>query len=76
MYASLEISFTLYELSLPNFLGPYYCSVGAGKALGRDIPEALYRACMYAGVKICGSNAEVMPSQVRIYLINVIIIII
>ncbi|CAH8467126.1 unnamed protein product [Heterobilharzia americana] len=43
--------------------GPYYCSVGAGKALGRDIPEALYRACMYAGVKICGSNAEVMPSQ-------------
>lgn len=43
--------------------GPYYCSVGAGRALGRDIIEAHYRACLYAGVKICGVNAEVMPSQ-------------
>lgn len=43
--------------------GPYYCSVGAGKALGRDILEAHYRACLYAGVEICGTNAEVMPSQ-------------
>ncbi|KER22164.1 hypothetical protein T265_14929, partial [Opisthorchis viverrini] len=42
---------------------PYYCSVGTGKAYGRDIPEAHYRACMYAGVKIAGTNAEVMPSQ-------------
>lgn len=31
---------------------------------GRDIVEAHYRACLYAGVKICGSNAEVMPAQV------------
>ncbi|VDP68410.1 unnamed protein product [Echinostoma caproni] len=47
----------------PQPQGPYYCSVGADRALGRDIPEAHYRACMYAGVKICGTNAEVMPSQ-------------
>lgn len=51
------------KTGFPAPQGPYYCSVGAGKALGRDIPEALYRACLYAGVKICGSNAEVMPSQ-------------
>ena len=25
--------------------------------------EAHYKACIYAGVKICGSNAEVMPGQ-------------
>ena len=25
--------------------------------------EAHYKACVYAGIKICGSNAEVMPGQ-------------
>lgn len=45
-------------------LGPYYCGVGADKAYGRDIVEAHYRACLYAGVQICGTNAEVMPAQV------------
>ena len=44
--------------------GPYYCGVGADKVKGRKIVEAHYRACMYAGVKIAGSNGEVMPSQV------------
>lgn len=44
--------------------GPYYCGVGANKVYGRDIVEAHYRACLYAGVKIAGCNAEVMPAQV------------
>ena len=44
--------------------GPYYCGVGADKAYGRDIVEAHYRACLYAGIKIAGTNAEVMPAQV------------
>lgn len=43
--------------------GPYYCAVGDGRVFGRDIVEAHYRACMYAGVKIAGENAEVMPAQ-------------
>lgn len=47
-----------------TFEGPYYCGVGADKAYGRDIVEAHYRACLYAGVNICGTNAEVMPAQV------------
>uniref|UniRef100_A0A8C6LGU3 Glutamine synthetase n=1 Tax=Nothobranchius furzeri TaxID=105023 RepID=A0A8C6LGU3_NOTFU len=42
---------------------PYYCGVGADKAYGRDIAEAHYRACLYAGVHVGGSNAEVMPAQ-------------
>lgn len=29
----------------------------------RDLIEAHYRVCLYAGVKISGINAEVMPSQ-------------
>lgn len=47
----------------PGPQGPYYCGVGADRAYGRDIVEAHYRACLYAGVKIAGTNAEVMPAQ-------------
>jgi len=46
--------------------GPYYCGVGANKVYGREVMEAHYRACLYAGVKIAGTNAEVMPAQVRV----------
>lgn len=48
----------------PQPQGPYYCGVGAGRVVGREIVEAHYRACMYAGIKIAGTNAEVMPAQV------------
>lgn len=47
----------------PGPQGPYYCGVGANRVYGREIVEAHYRACMYAGVKIAGTNAEVMPAQ-------------
>lgn len=47
----------------PHPQGPYYCGVGACQALGRDIEEAHYKACLYAGIKISGTNAEVMPAQ-------------
>jgi glutamine synthetase len=36
---------------------------GAGKVVARDLVEAHYRACLYAGIRISGINAEVMPSQ-------------
>lgn len=48
----------------PGPQGPYYCGVGANKVFGRDIVEAHYRAAIYAGVNISGTNAEVMPAQV------------
>ncbi|MCL4153812.1 UNVERIFIED_CONTAM: hypothetical protein GTU68_051380 [Idotea baltica] len=47
----------------PGPQGPYYCSVGASKTHGRDIVEAHYRACLYAGIAISGVNAESLPSQ-------------
>jgi len=47
----------------PGSQGPYYCGVGANKVFGRDVVEAHFRACLYAGVKIGGTNAEVMPGQ-------------
>ncbi|XP_015914705.1 glutamine synthetase isoform X2 [Parasteatoda tepidariorum] len=47
----------------PGPQGPYYCGIGATKAYGRDIVEAHYRACLYAGINVGGTNAEVMPAQ-------------
>lgn len=47
----------------PGSQGPYYCGVGADKAWGRDIVDAHYKACLYAGVNISGTNGEVMPGQ-------------
>ncbi|KAI8098825.1 uncharacterized protein BX664DRAFT_288548 [Halteromyces radiatus] len=47
----------------PEPQGKYYCGVGADKIFGRDIVEAHYRACLYAGIRIGGANVEVCPSQ-------------
>lgn len=56
--------------------GPYYCGVGADKAFGRDIVNAHYKACLYAGISISGVNGEVMPGQVRLLLSSTIAMII
>ena len=47
----------------PGPQGPYYCGNGADRVYGREIVEEHYSACLYAGVKIDGVNAEVMPGQ-------------
>lgn len=47
----------------PAQSGFYYCGVGGKFAYGRDIIESHYRACLYAGIDIAGSNAEVTPGQ-------------
>jgi glutamine synthetase len=43
--------------------GPYYCGVGAGRVVGREIIEEHTQACIDAGLLIEGTNAEVMPGQ-------------
>ncbi|KAK1239950.1 hypothetical protein MKX08_007392 [Trichoderma sp. CBMAI-0020] len=43
--------------------GPYYCGVGAGKVVLRHVVDAHYKACLYAGINISGTNAEVLPGQ-------------
>jgi len=43
--------------------GPYYCSVGPENNFGRAVTDAMYRACIYAGIDISGVNGEVMPGQ-------------
>jgi len=47
----------------PGPQGPYYCGIGAEKSFGRDIVDAHYKACLYAGINISGINGEVMPGQ-------------
>jgi glutamine synthetase len=43
--------------------GPFYCSVGAEFAVGRNIVEEHLDACIEAGLNIEGINAEVMKGQ-------------
>jgi len=43
--------------------GQYYCAVGCENVFGRDIVEAHWRACVFAGIKMSGINAEVAPGQ-------------
>ncbi|TMS32960.1 hypothetical protein L596_000745 [Steinernema carpocapsae] len=47
----------------PGPQGPYYCGVGPQKVFARDVVEAHYSACLYAGIQISGTNAETMPGQ-------------
>lgn len=49
--------------AFPGPQGPYYCSVGAETAYGRDIVEEHMEACIQAGLQYAGLNAEVMPGQ-------------
>lgn len=47
----------------PGPQGPYYCGVGAGRVMGRDLIELHTVACIDAGLMLSGTNAEVMPGQ-------------
>ena len=47
----------------PGPQGPYYCSVGSGKAVGREIVEEHLDICLDAGLNVEGINAEVLCGQ-------------
>ncbi len=43
--------------------GPYYCSVGAERAVGRDLVEEHLELCLQAGLNVEGINGEVAKGQ-------------
>jgi glutamine synthetase len=47
----------------PRPQGPYYCSVGAYNAFGREIVEEHLDVCLEAGLNVEGINAEVAAGQ-------------
>ena len=47
----------------PGPQGPYYTSVGARNAIGRDIVDEHLDLCLEAGLNVEGINAEVMMGQ-------------
>jgi glutamine synthetase len=51
------------EGGFPGPQGPYYCSVGANNAFGRDIVEEHLDICIEAGLNVEGINAEVAAGQ-------------
>jgi glutamine synthetase len=51
------------ELGDPAPQGPYYCSVGANNAFGRNIVEEHLDYLIEAGINVEGINAEVAPGQ-------------
>jgi glutamine synthetase len=51
------------EQGYPAPQGPFYCGVGADEVFGRPLVEKHAVACLAAGLKFAGINAEVMPGQ-------------
>jgi len=51
------------EKGKPRPQGDYYCGVGEGNVIGREIVDRHTEACMNAGIGITGTNAEVALGQ-------------
>jgi len=55
------LGFPLMGNPMPQ--GQYYCATGVDNAFGRHLSESHLFACLYAGLDVSGTNAEVMPGQ-------------
>ncbi len=58
---SWPLGFPVGGYPKPQF--QYYCGTGASNAYGRNLMDAHMKACLFAGIQIYGTNAEVAPGQ-------------
>lgn len=67
----IECEYYVYDCdtNLPYYFdknmqqGQFYCSAGGRNAFMRDLLEEHLQSCLYAGIRITGTNLEVAPSQ-------------
>lgn len=59
--SGIPLGFNYLKKTEPQ--GKYYCGVGHGKAIGREILEDFLKKALYAGITISGINGEVAPGQ-------------
>ena len=52
-----------WEKGEPKAQGDYYCGVGAGNVVGREISDIHLQACLDMGITLTGTNAEVALGQ-------------
>ena len=52
-----------WEDGEPREQGEYYCGVGAGNVVGREISDTHLQACLDMGITLTGTNAEVALGQ-------------
>ena len=52
-----------WEKGEPKAQGDYYCGVGAGNVVGREISDIHLQACLDLGITLTGTNAEVALGQ-------------
>jgi glutamine synthetase len=52
-----------WENGEPKAQGDYYCGVGAGNVVGREISDIHLQACLDMGITLTGTNAEVALGQ-------------
>ena len=52
-----------YTIDSNSKQGQFYCSVGTGNAMCRQLVDKHYNYCLYSKLSISGVNSEVAPSQ-------------
>ena len=52
-----------WENGEPRAQGDFYCGVGAGNVVGREISDAHLQACLDLGITLTGTNVEVALGQ-------------
>ena len=52
-----------WENGEPRAQGDFYCGVGAGNVVGREISDHHLQACLDLGITLTGTNAEVALGQ-------------